>query len=85
MKKVEGQVKSLTSQPTNGEARKAADALAADIERLEAKLKTLTDANKPVISKQDKQKVEHDHEASVKGERQSCAIDVGLDSKSNIC
>ena len=68
LKNVDSQIKILTSQPTNSEARQASDGLREDIERLEAKLQTLTDANRPVITKKDKQKVEKAHEEAVKGE-----------------
>ena len=67
LRNTESQVKSLTSQPTNEEARKAAGSLRGDIEKLETKLQTLTDSNRPVITKKDKQKVERDHETAVKG------------------
>lgn len=66
LKNVDSQIKSLTSQPTNSDARQASDGLREDIERLEAKLQTLTDANRPVITKKDKQKVEKAHEEAVK-------------------
>ena len=67
LKNTESQIKSLTSQPTNEEARKVAGSLRGDIEKLEAKLQTLTDSNRPVITKKDKQRVERDHETAVKG------------------
>jgi len=65
---VESKVKALTAQPTNGEAAEVAAALMAEVERLEAKLKSLTEGQKgqSVVSKKDKAEVERKHEASVK-------------------
>ena len=66
LKSVDGQIKALMSQPTNAEAKRSTELLREDVERLESRLKTLTEQKGQMISKKDKENMEKTLATAVK-------------------